>query len=181
MRIRLATVEDASAIGELHVRSREFAYRGLMPDESLDRTIAARDDRIARWRSNLATAGPDVRCWLAEDDDVVVGFASTGASRDGDAAPYTGEVLAIYLDPVVIGRGMGRTLFQHAIDDLLRRGFAPLTLWVLDENQRARHFYEAAGWFADGATKAEEMSGAVLQEVRYRLDPGMHRDETRTT
>jgi ribosomal protein S18 acetylase RimI-like enzyme len=143
--MRPAAVEDAAVIAEVHLRSREFAYRGLMPGEYLNGMVAAHEDRMVRWRSNLATAGPDVRCWLAEDDGTVVGFASTGPSGDADAAPKTGEVLAIYLAPEAIGCGIGRTLFQHAVDDLMRRDFAPLTLWVLDQNQRARHFYEAAG------------------------------------
>jgi hypothetical protein len=32
---------------------------------------------------------------LVDDDDVVVGFASVSASRDGDAATSTGEVPAV--------------------------------------------------------------------------------------
>jgi len=45
----------------------------------------------------------------------------------------------------VIGIGVGRALFAHAVDELLSRGYGPLTLWVLEDNVRAQRFYEAAG------------------------------------
>ncbi|MGH2366117.1 MAG: GNAT family N-acetyltransferase [Chloroflexota bacterium] len=150
--IRLAGAEDAPAIGAIHVRSWEFAYRGLMPGDYLDGLVANVGDRIQRWRVNLSTAGPEGRCWAIERDGPLVGFASTGPSRDSDAPPMTGEVMAIYLAPEVIGTGVGRGLFAYAVQDLLTRGFSPLTLWVLASNQRARRFYETAGWLPDGAS-----------------------------
>jgi RimJ/RimL family protein N-acetyltransferase len=46
-------------------------------------------------------------------------------------------------------------------------------LWVLPGNRRARRFYEAAGWVADGAERSAEVQGVVVPEVRYRrrLEP----------
>src|SRR2546421_24793 len=41
-------------------------------------------------------------------------------------------------------------------------------LWVVDRNQRARSFYERAGWSTDGATKAEDYEGTTVHECRYR-------------
>jgi GNAT superfamily N-acetyltransferase len=165
--IRLATVEDAASIAVIHIRSWQFAYRGLLPDAYLYGLPQTRADREARWRANLS--GPsDVRCWLVEQDGAMVGFASGGLCHDPDAAPSGGEVLAIYLAPEVLGTGVGRELFGQAERDLRNRGFGPLTLWVLEGNQRARRFYEAAGWRADGAVKAQQWAGLTLQEVRYR-------------
>jgi class 3 adenylate cyclase/MFS family permease len=39
---------------------------------------------------------------------------------------------------------------------------------VLPGNRRARRFYEAAGWVADGAERSAEVQGVVVPEVRYR-------------
>jgi RimJ/RimL family protein N-acetyltransferase len=39
---------------------------------------------------------------------------------------------------------------------------------VLDDNPRARRFYERAGWQPDGAAKTEERWGVAAAEVRYR-------------
>ncbi len=42
------------------------------------------------------------------------------------------------------------------------------TLWVLEDNRRARRFYEAAGWHADGAAVEDTTGGASLNKLRYR-------------
>jgi len=34
--IRLASVDDADAVSEVHVRAWQSAYRGVMPDDYLD-------------------------------------------------------------------------------------------------------------------------------------------------
>ncbi len=76
----------------------------------------------------------------------------------------------IYLAQEAAGRGIGRALLAHAVNDLRARRFTRATLWVLGTNARARRFYEAAGWRADGATKVETRDGAALREVRYAMD-----------
>jgi GNAT superfamily N-acetyltransferase len=108
----------------------------------------------------------------AEVNGRVAGVAATGPSRDSDATVNTGEVYSIYLDPEVIGQGVGRVLFAAAVDDLASRGFRTGTLWVLTDNQRARRFYEAAGWRPDGATKRDVRADGTLDETRYRTAIG---------
>jgi hypothetical protein len=47
----------------------------------------------------------------------------------------------------------------------------PVTLWVLEANDRARRFYEIAGFLPDGSRKPADLPGGVrLPELRYRLD-----------
>jgi ribosomal protein S18 acetylase RimI-like enzyme len=99
-----------------------------------------------------------------------VGFADTGPSRDADAAPDTAELSTLYLDPQVVGTGVGRALLRHAMEDLRQRGYHAARLWVLESNVRARRFYEIAGWRSDGTTKTERRSSVELCEVRYLAD-----------
>ena len=47
------------------------------------------------------------------------------------------------------------------------RGHLEAILWVLDDNPRARRFYELAGWAADGTAREIELFGFHLPEVRY--------------
>ncbi len=167
--IRSATVEDAPAIASIHVRSWQWAYRGQLPDDYLDRMSETLDRRIERRRAELANLPPEARWWVAEQDGKIVGFAITGPSRDADMPPKTGEVELIYLLPEAAGKGVGRALFAHAVADLRERGYERAMLWVLESNARARRFYEAAGWRADGANKTEEWPGVVLHEVGYYI------------
>lgn len=167
--IRPAIVEDAPAIAELHIRSWQWAYRGLIEDAYLDSMSATLERRIEQRRTQLASLPPETRWWVAEQHGRIVGFAITGLSRDQDVLPETVEVYAIYLAQNAAGQGIGRTLFAHAVSDLRQRGFKRAMLWVLTTNQRARRFYEAAGWTPDGASKTDERPGTLLQEVRYHI------------
>lgn len=166
--VRAATLEDAPAIAELHVRSWQWAYRGLIADEYLDGMSATLERRIEQRRTQLASLPSETRWWLAEQDGRIVGFATTGLSRDQDVPPGTAEVYAIYLAQDAAGQGIGRALFAHAVTDLRQRGFERAILWVLTTNQRARRFYEAAGWTPDGTNKTDERPGTLLHEARYQ-------------
>lgn len=159
-------------MGDLHVRSWRAAYRGIVPDAILDgMSIEGRRDRWARAiaQANTEPSG-QVRIWVVETDGRVVGLATTGPCRDGDAQAGTGELQSIYLAPEAWSRGLGSALLEAAVDDLRARGFAPLLLWVIEENARGRRFYERAGWQPDGARKAIDFDGVPVDEIRYRLD-----------
>lgn len=166
--IRQARMSDATALTEVHVASWLWAYRGLVPEDYLHRMLQTLDARIELTADRLANQLPEQRTWVAEQRGQLVGFAVTGQTRDLDDASHVGEVWSIYLAPDAAGKGIGRSLFAHAVQDLTQRGYQEATLWVLASNERAQRFYAAAGWIRDGATKMEERPGAVLHEVRYR-------------
>lgn len=75
----------------------------------------------------------------------------------------------MYLAPEARGRGFGRALITHAIDDLRGRGFDPVVVWVFEANAGARRFYEAAGFQPDGARQPVDFGEVSLPEIRYRL------------
>ncbi len=101
---------------------------------------------------------------VAEEGSDVIGFVSIGPSRDERGV---GELYAIYVHPDWWGTGAGRALIARGEQEL-GAAYAEATLWVLDDNPRARAFYEAGGWSGDGATKSDERWGVRAPEVRYR-------------
>jgi ribosomal protein S18 acetylase RimI-like enzyme len=112
------------------------------------------------------------RVLVAEQDRALVGFVAFGPA-DGEANDLKlGEIYAIYLDSAHWGQGHGRALLSAAMEGLRCRGFDEAVLWVLETNERARRFYEKAGWKTDGQTKTEERGPVVLNDVRYRFAPG---------
>lgn len=166
--IRAARPEDARPVAEVHVASWRHAYRGLLPEDSLERQSV--DDREAMWLGSFADPDPMSGAFVAEVDGRIVGFASCGPSRDEDVPKRTGEVPAIYVDPAVLGTGVGRELFEAATRALRDAGFARATLWVLEANALARRFYEKAGWGWDGAVSTHMFDCANEPVVRYALD-----------
>lgn len=168
LRIREARLEDARTIAEVHVRAWQQAYRGQLPDEYLDGLSV--DERERMWRDGVSQAESDWRCWLAEQNGRAVGFCASGLSQDADADRQTAELFAIYLEPDVMGTGVGRELFAYAVADLQIRGFHAATLWVLETNEQAKRFYELAGWKQDGATTTERIDCLNYPTVRYRVE-----------
>ena len=70
--------------------------------------------------------------------------------------------------PAAWDQGIGKQLMAAALGRLGEAEFDQVTLWVLDSNARARRFYEAGGWLADGAVKRDDSFGIPMTEVRYR-------------
>jgi ribosomal protein S18 acetylase RimI-like enzyme len=165
--LRRGMPADAAVIAQVHARSWRATYTGLLPDAVMDDVVASQPARIKRWRMWLANPKQRGGSIVAELDGRLVGFVFWGPSEGADAMPDVAEVYAIYLDPDAFGRGIGRSLFERAIGDIVAHGFRATVLWVLDTNTPARRFYEAAGWRPDGATKTEDRPGGRLQEVRY--------------
>ena len=163
--IRRALTEDAAAVGHIHVESWKVAYRGQLPDEYLDGLDATRSRRAPIWQR--AIDSPAQRVFVAVRDGIVVGFVSVGAPDDKALAADVGELYAIYVHPNAWDIGAGRALMSSAVHALRELGYAGAVLWVLGSNERARRFYERAGWSTDGATKVEERPGVALHEVRY--------------
>ncbi len=158
--VRRASVDDASAVARVHTRGWHVGYAHVFPSEAL---LAWQSDP-ERWRSRLDHA-PRSATFVASRGDVVIGFSGCGPSRD---EPTVGELYAIYVDPDAWGSGAGRLLLARAEDALAAEGFTEATLWVLDENPRARRFYERAGWHDDGARQHERFFETDVTEVRYR-------------
>ena len=169
-RIRLAEVDDAERLAEILVRSWTATYRGIMPDPVLDRLSVA--DRTARWRTSIRDAASDdaLRRWVVLDDRTIQGYAITGPGQDDflPAPPGSGELDSLYLHPDAMGRGLGRALLAHALDDLRARGFHPLVLWAFEANAHARRFYETAG-FEHDADSTWTLEGVPVPVVRYRF------------
>ena len=167
MQVRPARVDDAAAIADAHTRAWQAAYEHVFGAENLA-TIDS--ERRRRWWERCVREGLET-VLVAEKDGRVVAFASLGPARD-DAAredATRGELYAIYALPEAWGSGAGRALLEAGVEALREGGYRQAILWVLDDNPRARRFYEREGWTPDGGTKTDAFFGVRVTEVRYRL------------
>ena len=163
MPVRRARLDDVDAIADVHVSSWQAAYEHVFGAEKL----AAIDTQRRRGIAERMVADPSCAVFVAEDEHGrVVGFASGGPSRDPDAGA---EIYAIYLRSGAWGSGAGAELLRAAVDALRTAGHRDAILWVLEDNPRARRFYEREGWRPDGARKVEPHLGVEVAEIRYRL------------
>ena len=148
----------------MHVRTWQAAYAHVFGAKRLA-TIDL-DARTAGWRERLAEPDPSHTVLVGEDDGSVVAFAWCGESRD---SADEGELYAIYALPEAWGSGAGPALIARMLEALRAGGYAEASLWVLEDNPRARRFYEREGWRPDGGQREETFLGVPVREVRYRI------------
>jgi ribosomal protein S18 acetylase RimI-like enzyme len=166
--IRIATPDDAPALGKMHIASWHETYAGLLPDKML--SALSVEGRAAAWAKIMQEppTGRSTAVYLAEHQGTIIGFGSCGAQRTESlkAKGFHGEISAIYVLREFQKRNIGTQLLRTMSSDLTRRGFNAAALWVLRENLRARRFYEHYG--AKVIAEREDLrDGAVLVELAY--------------
>lgn len=166
--IREAVAGDAVAIAQVHVQCWREAYAGIVAQETLDAMSV--DDRSQRWARILETrlADPAFCVFVAEKDGAIVGFGSVASQRDTALAEqgYAGELTAIYLLAAHHGSGAAQRLIGAMVAHLIGAGIATASVWVLEDNLRARRFYEKmGGQFL--RTERRERRDTTLSEAAY--------------
>jgi len=166
--VRRADASDAAAIAAVRTRTWQVGYRGIIPDnvlENMDTEGWAR--RAEVWLQNRDGPGRD---WVADEAGSIVGWASRFLpGRDEDLGPTVAELAAIYVRPSHWGRGLGRALLEVVEADLRDFGATELSLWVVEENVRARRFYERQGFVPDGTRADSRVSpDQPVFSIRYR-------------
>ncbi|GAA4656267.1 GNAT family N-acetyltransferase [Streptomyces chumphonensis] len=168
VRVRTMRAADVGDVAAVRVRGWQVAYAGIVPQAHLDAMTVAAD--AARRAAAFAEADPRTTQLVADDGCGVVGWAAFGPYRGTAAGRRAGELYALYVRPDLVGTGVGRALLAavHAATG----DYDALLLWVLRDNRRARRFYEAAGYRADGAVQSETYGSVPVPEVRYARPAG---------
>ena len=97
--LRIATPADAALLSTLHVRSRQSAYRGLLPDAYLDDAMPA--ESAAHWSQRLPElAAGDGQALVAEIAGEPVGFVCMSVARPPEDARTAGHQAEGCLLPV---------------------------------------------------------------------------------
>lgn len=166
--VRRASLEDVISIARVHVWSWQSAYRGLLPQNYLNRLTPAQ--RVPMWERIVRDADwPRSGTIVAEVHGSIVGFVHVMPTRDSDRDPASvGEITSIYVLPTHWRHGIGRHLMDAAINSMTVAGFQQATLWVLADNIGARHFYNTERWHPGGEVRQEEIGDVPVTEVRYQ-------------
>jgi len=165
MKIRIASKEDAGGIAKVHVDAWRFAYKDIMPADLLNSLSIP--NKIKAWESILS--GDAWPAYVAiNNGGCVEGFIHLSSYRDDDfEEKNVGEVTALYINPELIGTGVGAQLFSQGLKHLQDLNYSKVALWVLEENKLGVKFYEKFGFLPDGGTKIHPKTGLV--ELRYVL------------
>ena len=159
MEIRYLLPKDALfEISSIYERSWKFAYKNIIPQEFLDSIPEG------KWADRISEKG--INSLVVIEDGSPVGTASFSRSRWKQYSDY-GEIISIYFLPEYIGKGYGKHLLSKCVEELKRLGFCNILLWVLEDNHRARNFYEKNGFVCSGEYRIELIGGKELKELLY--------------
>lgn len=154
-------LEDAAALARIHVRGWEVAYGHLLAGEQWfgQEAIRRRTAQWTRWLTPSTGGADDGTYRVGRDaEGAVTGLAASWPPRDPQpVAPR--ELSVLYIDEAWFGTGLGRALAEAILEG------GPASVWVAEENPRARRFYEKLGFAPDGAARVEEQLGN-LRDVR---------------
>lgn len=154
--LRAAVAADAAALASVFVSSWRAGYPGIVNAA----VIAALDEKeVAAWLLPMASAHEQTVLAEAADGSVL-GWVRYGDDPDDRSQ---GHIYSLYVRPSAGGQGVGRRLLEHGIERCSSHGARAVTLWVFEENARARRLYTAAGFTPDGGRRVEPEYGA--QEV----------------
>lgn len=159
MEIRYITPADSrQEISKVYEESWKLAYKGIIPQDYLEGIPEG------QWVSALDSFG--WRTLICLEEGNIVGTTSFGRSRFARFDQW-GEIISIYFLPEYIGCGYGKALLKAAMSELKKMGYPKVFLWVLEENYRARAFYEAMGFVPADEYLDDNIGGKDLREVQY--------------
>lgn len=191
MVIRFASAADAAQIAAVRRDSWLAAYEGIIPYPMMDRATAPdggarirQSFRTRPWQRMIAAVEgrprqPAPAGAKSGDTPGIVGYASFGPETDVLDAPWphpqtaagaegrAAELYALYVHPAWWSTGTGRALMDQVLAKVSGAGYLRIMLWVLEDNDRARRFYQRAGFAPDGASHVLDDLGGVT-EIRYR-------------
>jgi tRNA dimethylallyltransferase len=152
--LRAASPDDAEAVFGVQ---REASLAGLAHIYPPDRYPFPDDAVRERWRE--VVADPRTHVVVAERAGRVVGVT---AARNG-------WLEGLYVISEAWGDGLAEWLHDNALGALAADGATSARLWVLEDNARARRFYERRGWRLDGSKR-------VVPFPPHPLDVGYTRE-----
>ncbi|HKW18447.1 MAG TPA: GNAT family N-acetyltransferase [Terriglobales bacterium] len=116
-------------------------------------SLLAHPDAIALPADQIGRGGVFVSIW----NGVIVGFAAVEPRADGES-----ELDALFVEPEMQRRGIGRVLIEHCAG--VARKCGSKALHVVG-NPHARNFYMACGFEVIGATETRFGQGILMRKV----------------
>ncbi|MFA5575692.1 MAG: GNAT family N-acetyltransferase [Tissierellaceae bacterium] len=161
IKVRAARKEDAGHLADIIVKSWKSAYSELIPEDEITRYLD-KDRRKVQFEK-----------FIEDGEIVLIGIFNevpcglVFANKDNDEGLEScGSIYSIYLLEETWGKGISAKLMEQTVELLKKQGCKKISLWVYEENLRARKFYEKHGFTFDGSKKYSRFSNKPL-ELRY--------------
>jgi GNAT superfamily N-acetyltransferase len=160
MVVRLATPRDARVVASVYLVSWRAAYQGLLTDDELE--VQAQLRASYDWDAAIAQTN---RIVAVAEDDGIVGVVEC------EHTPLTGGrpwLHMLYVIPSAWGTGAATALLDKALAAVDRSRHRTVWLRVVEDQARARRFYERQGWRLDD--EMPPATNGLFRLLHYRHD-----------
>jgi len=165
--IHKALPEDAQNYADCHISCWQTAYKGIVPDEYLEKMLVDRQKMVDRYKERLTNPGTcEHYCVLYEEK--MIGFITIDKSIKNDDLNNTG-IWAVYLIEEFRNRGFGKKMLDFSIKELKSVAPKEISLWVFEENVKARRFYEKNNFIYSNIKREVDWYGKPLSQLKYVL------------
>lgn len=161
--IRLAVPSDAPDMAEVHMRSWEVAYKGILPDAYIREKNATRHDLYAR-----VITEENETSYVIQYGGKTIGIMCVAPPQDKELTDCH-ELHYLYLHPDYFRRGIGTQAMEFACNIARSLGKTGLVLWVLENNTNSIEFYKKCGFASDGGSW-ERNFDKPLRSIRMRKE-----------
>lgn len=140
MNIRIATNEDCRSLAILKRRVWETTYRGIYPDEKLDKYDIDLNEN--KFKDMIKQQSQKLIVVL--NDSEIIGYMSYGKILRG-FDEHTHDIGLLYLEKEYQGKGIGLDLFQFAKNELKNQGVTEFIVSCNKYNLSSQQFYKKMG------------------------------------
>jgi GNAT superfamily N-acetyltransferase len=168
--IRKATLQDAESIIQVHTKTWQKAFAGIILAETLEKLSENINTRYERLKQNFINE-QSVQRIVAIENEKIIGFSYFGSCRNSDEINIqnAGEIYAIYVLPEHQNKQAGKRLVNFAVNVLQDEfHYDKIVIWTLKESL-GREFY----LHLDGKLlfhKIFEISGQSLEGIGFLFE-----------
>jgi GNAT superfamily N-acetyltransferase len=161
--IRKATINDSARIAEIDVISSRYAYKSIVSEKCLLEDLSV-EKRIPVYENWISKNIFDLYVYEDPDTGMLKGMMGIGMCEDDDEKESF-ELHFLYVDPACMRMGVGYEMLRFYEQIGKERGFRKYVIWVLEDNDIGKSFYEKNHYCPDGKEKIFKRWNK--REIRY--------------
>lgn len=161
MEIRIGCKNDVKNISEVYVDSWRITYRGLVPDDYLDKLSYIETEK--KWMDFLNNEKENFIFVVSNEVGNIIGFASGRSIGEKD---FGGELYSLYLLQECREKGLGRLLVKTIAKHFKEKGIDSMMVWVMKNNELGLGFYKNIGGKAYNE-RTSTFGGAEVKDVAF--------------
>lgn len=157
--IRKVRIGDENILAHIQTEAWKEAFSTIISQEDMKKYA---DINKAKEMYSMILSKNIGNGFILSIDDIPHCIAYWDKARDDDFEDYA-EIICIHSLSYNWGKGYGSMMMEYILNEIKQAGFKKVMLWVFEENNRARKFYENHRFIL--SDKSKKFCGAI--EVMY--------------